>query len=109
MILKSGNLNPNASNYTQSYYDFVGAESVTTLDQITGIGAAVNGDRTEFVHSLWYNTGREYNGYNKYDETQFRLQDLPQQILKIMPFSLVLSMSNAMIDIMVFHLLVYGR
>ena len=69
---ETGNLNTNASNYTQSYYDFVGAESVTTLDQITGIGAAVNGDRTEFVHSLWYNTGREYNGYNKYDETQFR-------------------------------------
>ena len=69
---EAGTLNPYATNYTQSYYDFVGAESVNTLGQIRGIGAAVNGDRTEYVHSLWYNTGREYNGYSKSNESQFR-------------------------------------
>ena len=69
---EAGGINPFAETYTESYYDFVGAEAVGTLDQITGIGAAVNGDRTENVYSLWYNTGREYNGYSKFDESQFR-------------------------------------
>jgi len=69
---EAGGLNPYAENYTKSYYDFMGAESVTTLDQITGIGAAVNGDRTDNVYSIWFNTGREYNGYSKYDNSQFR-------------------------------------
>ena len=69
---EAGGLNPFAENYTEAYYNFVGAESVGTLDQISGIGAAVNGDRTDNVYSIWYNTGREYNGYSKYDESQFR-------------------------------------
>jgi len=68
----AGGLNPFAENYTEAYYNFVGAESVGTLDQISGIGAAVNGDRTDNVYSIWYNTGREYNGYSKYDDSQFR-------------------------------------
>ena len=67
-----GGINPYTENYTQSYYDFVGAESVSTLDDITAIGAAVNGDRTDNVYSIWYNTGREYNGYSKINESQFR-------------------------------------
>jgi len=79
---EAGDLNPNATSYTQSYYDFVGAESVTTLDQITGIGAAVNGDRTEFVHSLWYNTGREYNGYSKENNSQFRFTGMASADIK---------------------------
>jgi hypothetical protein len=71
---EAGGLNPYAENYTKSYYDFMesNGKSVTTLDQITGIGAAVNGDRTENVYSIWFNTGREYNGYSKYDNSQFR-------------------------------------
>jgi len=69
---EAGGLNPYAENYTKSYYDFMGAESVTTLDQITGIGAAVNGDRTGNVYSIWHNTGREYNGYSKEENSQFR-------------------------------------
>ena len=69
---QAGGLNPNVESYTQAYYDFVGAQSVSTIDQITGIGAAVNGDRTDNVYSIWYNSGRQYNGYSKYDESQFR-------------------------------------
>jgi hypothetical protein len=69
---QAGGLNPNVESYTQAYYDFVGAESVTTIDQITGIGAAVNGDRTDNVYSIWYNSGRQYNGYSKSDASQFR-------------------------------------
>jgi outer membrane receptor protein involved in Fe transport len=69
---QAGGLNPNVESYTQAYYDFVGAQSVSTIDQITGIGAAVNGDRTDNVYSIWYNSGRQYNGYSKYDESQLR-------------------------------------
>ena len=64
--------NPYAENYTQSYFDFLGNEGITNLAQVSGIGAAVNGDRTENVYSVWYNTGREYNGYNKSRDSQFR-------------------------------------
>lgn len=67
-----GTINPYATNYTDSYFDFVGGEGVTSLYQISGIGAAVNGDRTENVYAIWYNTGREYNGYNKSRNDQFR-------------------------------------
>jgi outer membrane receptor protein involved in Fe transport len=69
---EAGDLNTNASNYTQSYYDFIGAESVSTLDQIRGIGAMVNGDYAEDVHSLWYNTGRASRYYYKWNASQFR-------------------------------------
>ncbi|MEZ7925001.1 MAG: carboxypeptidase-like regulatory domain-containing protein [Flavobacteriales bacterium] len=69
---EAANLNPYATTYTQSYFDFLGNQGITSLAQVSGIGAAVNGDRTEDVYSLWYNTGREYNGYSKYKDTQFR-------------------------------------
>ena len=64
-VFEASSLNPYASNYTQSYFDFLGNQGISTLTQVSGIGAAVNGDRTENVYSLWYNTGREYNGYGK--------------------------------------------
>ena len=106
---EAGNLNPNATSYTQSYYDFVGAESVTTLDQITGIGAAVNGDRTSlFIH---YGTTLVVNIMvtQKKITRSFVLQVWLQPTQKTMQFSLVLNMNSEIIGIMVFPLLVYGR
>ncbi len=72
IAFEGANYNPYATTYTQSYFDFLGNEGITSLAQVSGIGAAVNGDRTEDVYSIWYNTGREYNGYNKYKDSQFR-------------------------------------
>ncbi len=71
---QSGGVNPFTENYTQSYFDFMNYNdlSISTLDQITSIGAAVNGDRTDDVYSIWFNTGREYNGYSKNNNSQFR-------------------------------------
>jgi len=70
---QAGGINPYAENYTESLYEFLGeGNEPATLDIISGLGAAVNGDRTDDVYSLWYNTGREYNGYNKEDRSQFR-------------------------------------
>ena len=68
-----GNLNPYADNYTSSYYEFMGENPTVSLDKITGAGALVNGDRAANVYSLWFNTGREYNGYQKVDDSQFRV------------------------------------
>ena len=72
IAFEAAELNPYATTYTQSYFDFLGNQGITSLAQVSGIGAAVNGDRTEDVYSIWYNTGREYNGYSKYKDSQFR-------------------------------------
>ena len=69
---EGSNLNPYATNYTQTYFDYLGNQGITSLAQVSGIGAAVNGDRTDNVYSVWYNTGREYNGYNRSKDAQFR-------------------------------------
>ena len=68
-----GNLNPYAENYTKSYYEFMGDKPTISLDKITGAGALVNGGRSANVYSLWFNTGREYDGYTKIDDSQFRI------------------------------------
>lgn len=70
---EAAGLNPYAENYTEALYDFHKDNSkITNLAEVTNLGAAVNGDRTDNVYSLWYNTGREYNGYNKSDASQMR-------------------------------------
>ena len=69
---EGANLNPYATNYTQTYFDYLDNQGITNLAQVSGIGAAVNGDRTDNVYSVWYNTGREYNGYNRSKDAQFR-------------------------------------
>jgi hypothetical protein len=33
----------------------------------------MNGDRPRNIYSMWYNTGRQYGGYNYDQNTQFRV------------------------------------
>lgn len=33
----------------------------------------MNGDRPSNIYALWYNTGRQYNGYSYFDNQQFRV------------------------------------
>lgn len=68
-----GGFNPLAENYTQSYFDFMGDQSVTSLEEIRGSGALINGARSENVYSIFFNAGREYDGYTKIDDSQFRI------------------------------------
>ena len=70
-VFEAADLNPYVVNYTQSYFDFLGNEGISSLQPVS-INAAVNGDRTEDVYSLWYNTGRQYNGYSRSKDAQFR-------------------------------------
>ena len=44
----------------KGYFDFLGNQGISTLTQVSGIGAAVNGDRTENVYSLWYSNEDGY-------------------------------------------------
>jgi hypothetical protein len=64
--------NPLESNYTQYVFDNLDG-NVFTGDQVRANLGLLNGDRPTDVYSLWYNTGRQYNGYIIEDKTQFRV------------------------------------
>ncbi len=81
----NGNLvdspNPLESNYTNYVFNNLGTyNSATGVYSMDGNGSTVqnnlgllNGDRPGNVYSIWYNTGRQYNGYSIDDRTQFRV------------------------------------
>lgn len=69
---ETAGVNPYAERYTKSYFDFIGNRSVSNLEGVTGAGALVNGNRSQNIYSLWFNSGREYNGYSKSDDSQLR-------------------------------------
>jgi len=63
--------NPEAALYTSQYYDLITGEPNTLTDIQTGLGL-LNGDRPKSPYNLWYNTGRQYNGYHNVDQSQLR-------------------------------------
>jgi hypothetical protein len=67
-------LNPLASDYTSQYYNYVGADNVSSGNQVQQYGGLLNGDRPSNVYSLWYNTGRQYGGYSVVDKSQVTLR-----------------------------------
>ncbi|MCX6181910.1 MAG: carboxypeptidase regulatory-like domain-containing protein [Bacteroidetes bacterium] len=74
-LLKVGN-NQTASRYTQQYYDFYNGfvkDNYENYAQVQKGGALLNGDRPQHVYDIWYNTGRQSNGYSKSQDDQFRL------------------------------------
>lgn len=74
-----GSINPYGTRYTEQYYELLGAtvdaqgryhvtgqnndDFTSTLDQIQGNQALINGQRSNMVYNVWFNTGRQYNGY----------------------------------------------
>ncbi len=80
VMLSAGN-NATASRYTESYYDLYQANANSNFvtgnyenyAQVQKGGALLNGDRPQHVYDIWYNTGRQYNGYGKSEDNQFRL------------------------------------
>lgn len=66
-----GDVNPTGTPYTNQYYEFAGTAQ-NLSDVQSGLGLA-NGDRPRNVYSAWYNTGRQYNGYQLDDRSQFRV------------------------------------
>lgn len=76
-----GTLNPFGTRYTQQYYELLGAQqnpdgsyNVTGMDlqsrvdpinliNIQANQGLINGTRSNLVNNIWFNTGRQYNGY----------------------------------------------
>lgn len=67
-----GDKNPNATNYTEQYFNFVNGD-VSNIFAAQAGGALLNGQRPPNNYSLWFNTGRQWDGYNYSDQNQFRV------------------------------------
>ncbi|MGQ0827708.1 MAG: TonB-dependent receptor domain-containing protein, partial [Bacteroidota bacterium] len=71
LTFSPGDKNPTATNYTKQYYQYEGsAENPSDVQSNLGL---MNGDRSTNVYSIWFNTGRENDGYGKFDQSQFRV------------------------------------
>lgn len=70
-------INPTTSNYVERYYELAGDNAdlyYSSLDAIRLNNGLLNGDRTRQTHGIWFNVGRQYNGYGiSADNDQFRL------------------------------------
>lgn len=68
-------VNPVPSNYTQRYYDlnngFV-TGNYENFFQVQQGGGLLNGGQVDNVYSLFWNTGFIFNGFSKFNNTQFR-------------------------------------
>jgi CarboxypepD_reg-like domain/TonB-dependent Receptor Plug Domain len=67
----SNSPNPEGALYTSQYYDLVPGNPKTLTDIQSGLGIR-NGDRPNSPYNLWYNTGRQWNGYHNIDQQQVR-------------------------------------
>jgi hypothetical protein len=66
-------LNPYGAAYTNEYYANTNPNSIHSANDVQANQGLMNGDRPSNVYSMWYNTGRQYGGYAKDNETQFRV------------------------------------
>lgn len=68
-----GDVNPTGTPYTNQFFAYNDPASIINIfDVQAGLGLA-NGDRPRNIYSTWYNTGRQYNGYENVNKTQFRV------------------------------------
>lgn len=69
---EEGPHNEYTSSYTNQYFSLVPGNP-RNLSQIQQGGGLLNGDRPSHVYSLFFNTGRQYNGYALSNGDQFRV------------------------------------
>ncbi|MDB5282810.1 MAG: outer rane cobalamin receptor protein [Bacteroidota bacterium] len=86
-----GNINPTSTRFTQQYYELLGATPdangtyevygdnntnfTSNINQIQQNQALVNGQRSNIVNNIWFNTGRTFNGYgNTSNNDQYRVR-----------------------------------
>ncbi len=91
VLFTPGTLNKYGTRFTEEYYELLNATRdgngryeaygdnnaafTSTLDQIQSNQALINGQRSNVVYNIWYNTGRQYNGYGKgNDNDQYRVR-----------------------------------
>jgi outer membrane receptor protein involved in Fe transport len=68
-------VNPVPSNYTQRYYDLNAGlvqGNYENFFQVQQGGGLLNGGQVDNVYSLFWNTGFIFNGFSKFDNSQFR-------------------------------------
>lgn len=84
VLFTPGELNPFGTRFTQQYYELLGgvqnnegayqvfgednSQFTSTIDQIQSNQALVNGQRSNLNYNIWYNTGRQFNGYGNADQ-----------------------------------------
>ncbi len=67
------NLNTNLANYTTQYYNSIGDNKPTTIQQIQAKNALVNGDNPGSTYSLFLSPGATYDRYSIYNSNQYSL------------------------------------
>ncbi len=73
LLFSPGDVNPNGAAYTNAVYALSDPSSIINAASVTGNLGLINGARPNNVYSAWYNTGRQYNGYETFDKSQFRV------------------------------------
>lgn len=68
-----GDVNPLGAAYTNQVYDFYGQDGISTFTDVQFNLGLMNGDRPANTYSMWYNTGRQYGGYQITNKNQFRV------------------------------------
>ena len=63
-------VNPTGANYTSQIFDYFG--SVPSLLNVQSLNGFLNGDRPTNINSLFAATGRQFNDYSNYNNTQLR-------------------------------------
>lgn len=83
-------INPTTANYTSQFYDQNpnAQNNYENLFQIGNKGGLINGQSPGSVYGLWNNTGSQYNGYSKTDNTSLRVTALGSVDLKNHAFTL---------------------
>ena len=91
VLFTPGTLNKYGTRFTEEYYELLGATRdgngryeaygdnnaafTSNLDKVQSNQALINGQRSNIVYNIWYNTGRQYNGYGKgNDNDQYRVR-----------------------------------
>lgn len=91
VVFTPGTSNPFGTRFTEQYYELLGATPnadgglevfgednrlfTSNLNQIRSNQALINGQRSNLVYQVWFNTGRQYNGYGfTNDDDQYRIR-----------------------------------
>lgn len=72
VLFTPGTINQTGANYTSQFYEYENNKVHNYNEIQNGLGL-LNGDRPGNIYSLWYNTGRQYNGYNIRNDDIFRV------------------------------------
>ncbi len=71
-------VNELGARYTSTYFDltkdFAPAGLYDNLNNIQSNRGIINGNRSQLAHSIWFNSGRQYNGAGRVDNDQYTMK-----------------------------------